>query len=321
MAENGRMFRTSISGYNKDDVNRYIIETDRKNREQTDELTKKTEELTKANTELTKKAETLEQNNAESADRLLALEEELNRLKEENKAQAASIEEITKRYEFCRIQTDAQNEALAKAKEERERLNRQIEALTEDSHGKDLQIKQNAEKYAADIETLRSAYEKELAQIKDAAKVDESVAYKLDMYDRISSQIGDILINANRNSDEIISAARSEAANLLTRTNTEAAENSARMKDGIRGCADQTVNELKNEFTSNIGSCVKEIQTCITDMQYETDALMAFLNRKQTEINERLEFYHGSLTENIDGKLQSMEAECRAVIEGGNAAQ
>ncbi len=321
MAENGKMFRTSISGYNKDDVNRYILDMDRKNREKTEELTKKADDLLKTNEELTAKVDLLEQNNTDSAEQLRALEEELNRLKEENKAQAESIEEITKRYEFCRIQTEAQNEALAKAKEEKTALNEKIETLTEESRAKDAQIKANAEKYAADIETLRSAYDNEIKQVKDSAKVDESVAYKLDMYDRISSQIGDILINANRNSDEIISSARTEAEKLLTHAKTEAAESSARMQDGIRSCADRAMDEMKDEFTSNMTNCVKEIQTCITDIQYETNALLSFLNRKQTEMNERIEFYHGNLSDTIGGKLQEMENRCSGIVDNGSEVQ
>lgn len=321
MADNGKMFRTSISGFNKDDVNRYILEMDRKNKEKTDKLTKDLEDMTQNNRQLSETIAEMENANAQQNSKLAELEAEIARLQEENKAQAESLADITKRHDFYRIQTEAQNEALTKAKEERTALTERVDALTEESRTKDAQIKANAEKYAADIETLRSAYENEIKQIKDAAKVDDGVAYKLDMYDRISSQIGDILINANRNSDEIITAAKNEAEKLISQTNANAEESAKKMRDGIKSCAENTMDELKNEFSSNVSSCVREIQTCITDIQYETNALLSFLNQKQNEMNERIDFYHNNISESVEGKVNSLDMQCTAIIKTEGSAK
>lgn len=318
MSENGKMFRTAMGGFNKDDVNRYILEMDRKHKEKTENLEKDLEAKAKECDFLSAKIEEMKGAEAEKNSRLSELEEELARLKEENRVLTESKDELGKKGEFFKIQTETLDKELSRERDEKNTLNERIAALTEESHAKDAQIKQNAEKYAADIETLRSAYENEIRQAKDAAKLDEGAAYKLDMYDRISSQIGDILINANRSSDEIITSARNEAEKLLNQTNADAAENAKRMQDGIHACAVSTAHELKNDFSTNVGSCISEIRTCISDIQYETDALMSFLKRKQEEINERLDFCHSSISENVEEKISNMAAECGEIIDGGN---
>lgn len=298
--ENGRMFHSSISGYNKDDVNRYILEMDRKNKEKTDKLSEDLDKMNKLNAELTEKNEKADADIAEATARLAILQAELDQLKEENKSLSENLQDLTKRHDFYKLQTEAQNEALAKAKDENALLNEKI--------------KDAAEKYAADVETLRSAYEGEIKEIKNTAKIDDGIAYKLDMYDKISSQIGDILINANRNSDEIITSAKNEAAKILTQTNDNATANARRMKDGIVTCAAETLGEIKNDFNSNMSGCVKEMQTCLKEIEYETNALVALLNKKHEEMTARIDFYHSNISDSVNGRLDSMNTRCGDII-------
>ena len=164
------------------------------------------------------------------------------------------------------------------------------------------------------LDSERKPSKEEIKAAKEAAKPDESAAYKLDMYDRISSQIGDILINANRSSDEIVTAARTEAEKLLSRTTADAAERSTRMREGIHNCAVQTLARLKEDFVSNMTNCAGELQTCIKEIQYETEALMAFLTRKQSEMSERIEFYYGAASETVEHKVETMAEECGSII-------
>ncbi len=313
-AENGKMFRTALSGYNKDDVNRYILEVDRKNREEKDRLAKDIEDMGKFNVELAAKNEQLTEQNGETAARLAELEAEVARLTQENAAKDEAIRDITKRHDFYKVQTDAQNEALAKAKDEKNALNDRVAVLTAESRSKDEQIKANAEKYAADLETLRKAYEAEITEIRNAARVDDGVAYKLDMYDKISSQIGDILINANRNSDDIITTAKREAEQILKHTRTDASDDAERMRRGISASADTAIREIREEFSGSLGSCVSEIQTCLTELQYETNALLSLLQQKQTDINERLDFYHSNISEAVKARLETLHAETNDII-------
>ncbi len=313
-AENGRMFRSALSGYNKDDVNRYILETDRRYKEEKDKLAKDIEDMGRFNVELASKNEALTEQTAAGTARIAELEAEVARLTEEAKATEETLRDITKRHDFYKAQTDAQNDALAKAKDEKTSLNDKIAALTEEGRKKDEQLKANAEKYAADLATLRQAYEDEIKTAKDSAKVGDDVSYKLDMYDKISSQIGDILINANRNADEILTTAKREAEKLLRDANTEATENATRMKTDISASADRTMREIREEFAGSMAGCASEIQTCITELQYEANALLALLQKKQAEVGERLEFYNTGVAEMIKERLGELDSDCDHII-------
>lgn len=321
MADNGKMFRTSISGYNKDDVNRYILEIDKKSKETAETMSSEIKALTAETESLSLSLRKTVEENAELSAKLTELQEELDNLQAKLQAKSAENEEISKEYKACKTLLKEKNTALSAASVENTSLKQRLDSLTANVSAKDTQLKAAAEKYAADLETLRTAYETELTAAREAAKPDESAAYKLNMYEKISSQIGDILINANRSSDEIISSARAEAEKLLTQTNDEASERSRRMRTGIHGCVSEAVTELKEEFLSSMTNCTGELQTCMKEIQYETDALMAFLTRKQEEMTERIEFYYGTVSESIDEKLNNMDSRCSGIIHSENTEQ
>lgn len=333
-SENGKMFRSALSGYNKEDVNRYILDTDLKNRETVDKLNRDIEDMGKINIELVEKNERLEAQNAERTAAAVAMEAELERLKKEIAAQTENLADMTKKCDFYRAQSEAQREALNRLREEKSALAQKNEALTDELCGRDEQIKANAAKYASDMETLKTAYEAEIEQIKASAS-DESVAYKLDMYDKISSQIGDILINANRNADDMISSAKQEAERILARTAEEVSSRKAEcekavelqqkkaeahfhnVRSGISSSAEHTLSALRDEFSGNMNNCVREIQTGISEMQCQMNALMSLLKQKQEEMNERIEFYHGSVSDSVDERLEVMQEECDDIVRTG----
>lgn len=317
--DNGKMFRSALSGYNKDDVNRYILDMDRKNKEKSDAMTKELDDMGKANAALSEDKARLEEKITETTARLTEQEGEIARLKEEINRMTEKVGDMTEQLRLSEEQAEAKSGELTKVKAENAELSSKYAALIEESRDKDAQIKANAEKYAADLETMRAAYENELKKVSEATKVDEGVAYKLDMYDKISSQIGDILINANRNSDEIITSAKNEAEKLLNEANAKANEFSQKMHAGIHRSSVQTLNELKDEFDANVENCVKEIQTCITEIQYEANALMSFLSKKQAEMNERIDFCHSNISDTIAGKLDGLTEQCSSIIHDGCA--
>ena len=134
------------------------------------------------------------------------------------------------------------------------------------------------------------------------------------------------------NSDEIISSAKREAEKILLKANEEAERlksewnavaetrkaeaevKSHNVQVGISTSANNALREIKEEFAGNMNNCVKEIQTCITEMQYETNALMSFLEQKQAEMNDRIEFYHSNVSDSVEEKLIALDSECSEII-------
>ncbi len=69
-AENGKIFRTSFNGYNKDDVNQYIMASDAKNREMIDALSQEKSEAERCLKETAEQAEQLEKMTAQLTEQM-----------------------------------------------------------------------------------------------------------------------------------------------------------------------------------------------------------------------------------------------------------
>ncbi len=398
-----KTFRSALGGYNRDDVNGYIKETDLKHAAELEELQKalnttKEEaagyaaavqsaiaerdaakerahadmiaaaELTKAKdgeiAELTKrfnllKAETEAQTNV------------INSLREEKSALSAQIEESKTKAEVVRKEADeklrtvcseyeaqlaqagtqkenvmalqAENEALTgtlnqavseavELRKSSEKLNGRIAELEAQlSEALEDLVKKNDELTAKDAEiaALTTAHEQAMSQCVHKALGDVtergSDAYKLDMYDKVSSQLGDILIGANRNADEIISAAKAEADKLLTdadieceqkrtecnaavnRTRIEVEEEAAYIRERLSAAAGELLAGVSTDLHANTENCIRELTACVEDMQYEIRALFSRLTARSSEMNDRIDYYQNCVSEGIDAKLAEMD--------------
>lgn len=153
----------------------------------------------------------------------------------------------------------------------------------------------------------------------------ENTAYKLEMYDKISAQIGDILINANRNADEILSAAKEEAEKIrtdaaleaemlrsdtnteVTRIRSETEEEANYIRERLSDTANQLLSQISGDMHGNIDNCIKEVNTCIQEMQYDTEHMLNVLKSRYHEMNERIQYYQSCVTESVTQKLQDMD--------------
>jgi hypothetical protein len=325
MASNGTVFRSQIGGFNREDVNNYIKETDMKYAAQIEDL----------KAELEKAAARIRELSAENEASLRAKEtaeaaiEEAGRKAEEAEGAAREKE----------ILLSGKDIELASAKERIAQLEETVEGLrSELEHPADPEAP-SADELSAKIEELTNlAKEKDdiivslndeierlnsanvaLTRNPEQETVEEpdreSPAYKLQMYDKISSQIGDILINANRNADEIVSAAKKEAEKITA----ELAEESARNKERARNEAEalvsriheissDTAQSLNEDIRRDAESCVNELNLFIENMQFELQALLSKISGSRDEINDRLTFFHRNSAEEIEKKLNETGA-------------
>ncbi|MBQ7933117.1 MAG: hypothetical protein IJ334_19185 [Clostridia bacterium] len=152
-----------------------------------------------------------------------------------------------------------------------------------------------------------------------------SPAYKLEMYNKISAQLGDILINANRNADEILSAAREEAEKLridmeiecaqkraeceseIEQIRSETAEEAAYIRERLSGNAASMLSTVSADLHGNIENCIREMNDAITDMQYEMQTLLTKITARSGEMNDRISYYQGCVAEGIEKKLSDMD--------------
>lgn len=396
-------FRSQLGGYNREDVNAYIKETDLKHAAELEDMKQALEtiqtetdrqrdaaqsaiaerdairaqsnadmiaaaELTKAKdaeiAELNKrlhlmKAETDAQTNVINSlrEEKSALSAQLDETKaaaeKENKAAEEKIKAVRTEYEaqLADAKTEqetvmalrAENEALTgtlneavnetqRLRENAETVNFRIAELEAQLAGAldDVQAKNDAlAAKDAEIASLTAAHEHALSECVRSALGDVadrgSDAYKLDMYDKVSSQLGDILIGANRNADEIIAAAKEESEKIRTeteieceqrrtecyaavsRTKTEVEEEAAYIRERLSVAASDLLTSVSTDLHASTENCIRELSACIEDMQYEIKALLSRLTSRSAEMNDRIDYYQNCVSDGVADKLTEMD--------------
>lgn len=309
-----KMFRNSLSGYNKEDVNKYIRETDAAHAEELEALRAevsaaeaKIAELTEQNKTVsdilsatTAEVEALRTEKAEIEERDAQLAELLRKDMEE-------IDALKKESNFHKAECEAQKNVLATLRAERDALLAEVEGL------------RTASTDAASTAPTASAEDYEATADRDSDR------YKLDMYNKISSQLGDIIINANRTADEIVSRAKNEAESLKISTDNEirekkiacesevskmkndTEEEAAYIRKRISNIAEELLSRVSTDLHNSIDSSVREINTYVSDVQYEIKALVTKISGRSDEMYDRLGYYQSCVSEGIDKRLCEMD--------------
>ena len=195
-------FRTAVGGYNKDDINNYIRETNASFLASSKEYEDRIHDLSTSVAE---------------RDRTIA---ELKK-----KLSAADSEELSR----LRLKNGELSDALASVGEENRRSGERIKELE----------RELAELRAAEAE---DAEEEPVPEEKQKAEA----------YDKVSAQIGRILLDARENAESVIAAAQSEADEIRAqaRDELEAARSEA---DGMRRDVEEDCRRTKEKLR-NVGT-------------------------------------------------------------------
>ena len=411
MNNEGKTFRSAIGGYNREDVNEYIKNSDLKYAAELDSLKKAVDaakaesegfaaavqtaiaerdgarerahadmiaaaELTKAKdgeiAELTKRCNLLKAESDAQVNVINSLREEKAELStrlEENEAAAvrakkeaeetiravrAELTDLQNNQETAMMALRAENEALTgtlneavnesvSLRETAAALNARIadlEARLNSAHEEIAQKNAELAEKQAELNDSAAKYEEALAQCVTKALGDASQpgsdAYKLEMYDKVSSQLGDILIGANRNADDILNAAKANADQLradteqeceqkradtdyeceqkraecdaeISRTRMEVEEEASYIRERLSTAAGELLSSVSTDLHANTENCIREMAACVEDMQYEIKALLARLTSRSAEMNDRIDYYQNCVTEGVGTKLSEMD--------------
>ncbi len=280
--ENTKMFRSVLGGFHREDVTNYIKESDRKHADALAELKKQVDDTEQKKEELRKS---------------------LDELQTENTSLTKQIEDLIKQYEDMGQIASLEKEKTA--------------TLTETLEQAEAKI----------IELEKRLELSETKKIEEDPNDHNSSAYKLAMYDKISSQLGDILINANRNAEDILTAAREEADKMRTdaeidctgrraecdvevaRTRAQTMEEAAYIRERIAGTANSLLSAIGADLHGSIDNCIREMNSCIVDMQYELQAMLAKISGRSEEMNDRISYYQGCVSDEVEKKLSEMDVE------------
>lgn len=205
------LFRTSVNGFNKSDVNSYIMKINAEL-----EAADKTAENSKKETDKIK---------ADLKDALSELEEAKKELAEQNSIISAQYEEI-----------DALKEKLAALPERAEKAE------------------------------------------------DDSLSEKAELYEKMSAEIGDVLIDAKKSANEYLSRAKTK----------------------ISGRSEKALGAITDDMREGVDGCFRETTAYMNAMQIEINRLLADFSGKNKSMNERIKALHSSLSKNINEEIDSM---------------
>ncbi len=223
------VFRNAIGGYNKSDVNEYIVRS--------------SAELMEREAAANERVKRAESESGELSEKLGVLEVELDRAKAEIAEKDAQIAKISAEKQLL------EDSALMQADE----ASKEINDGTFEGDEKVLKLdfdRQEAiisEQYN-EIESLKS----EIERLKEQAPEIEITKEKYDelikkaaLYDKTSASIGDTLISANKTAEEIISAAREEARILEEKAERELEEKRKSIEETSKRAMESIFSKLQ----------------------------------------------------------------------------
>lgn len=268
MADNKNViFRNSLKGYNKSDVNSYLL--------------KMTEDFEKKEKELRGRLSECEAELQNASEKLSVLDESQGET-EALRLRIKELEEAEKSAETEKISAtdDKYSAAIAEKQRTIDEQNLKIENLTRELE----ELKKNAE---SNKETVQSY---------------EETVKKARMYEKTSANIGDVIISANRTAEEIVFAAK-EKARIIYEESEKAAEErrreiseaSKRVLDGIFAKFKAAALENRESAKSTREFVARKIEEAI----FEADA-------RETAEKARLDEYEKNLWQDIRDDVNSI---------------
>lgn len=250
-------FRSAFSGYNREDVNQYILQLNRSFEE-----------------------------------REILLKQETGALEARIRDTSAQLEEAHRQMEEAFRSRESAERILSALRETNDQLRDQLAALQTRTEEAESQLLSAKERIGI-LEDERSA----------AQADDHTESEKSRKYDQLSTQIGDILINANEAAERIVSTAHADAARIVTETEDEAVSIRTRLSD----TATEMLSSLSTELHASTESCITELLTSLGEMRENAAALMRDMEDKHRELEARIDYYQRGVSETIEKSLAEMD--------------
>lgn len=208
----------------------------------------------------------------------------LNNLLGEKDKEIEALKERAERAETNETETAALDAKIKELEEKISELEFEISELRDENGIKDAELSELREK------TSGEASENER---------------KAGLYDDMSSQVGDILITANKSADGIISEANAKAAEISERAASDARELrlsfTARMNEISKDCKDGA-KESAEEYRIKMRAVLNQLRAALTDAVASVDEKSAVLADMADELEKKL-------NERLDGTVAEIEKE------------
>ena len=271
------VFRSSISGYNKSDVNEYLV--------------RMSQEFNEREAAVRERAERAEKE-AQASEEKLA---ELEGCTENYKIQIAEItarldnalgEKLELENKAARADKETVSEYEARIKEQDAVIARQFEEI--DSLREELE---NTREKLAGLDSTNEKY--------------EELSRKAQLYEKTSANIGDAIISANKTAEEIVAAAKEEARLLAEQAQRELDEKRRALEESARRALESIFGKLASAASENR----KEVAGASAYAYQIIDKALADIKNRNDSVNTRLKNYEDNLWKSIKDDLDAVGTE------------
>ena len=147
-----------------------------------------------------------------------------------------------------------------------------------------------------EIDTLKE----EIAKLRESVKEDpakQETGDEMLRYNEMSAQIGNVLIDAQKNAASIIDAAKKEAEKI-----TKAAS------ENVSEASEKALREITDKMCKSVDATYKEATAYMNALQIEVNRLLADFSGKNKEMNEKIKALHSSLSKSISSEVNELSS-------------
>ncbi len=223
---------------------------------------------------------------------------------EESRRSAAALEEKSKKAEELTAEVEKLAAELSDAKTQAEEAKAKAEelaaALTEAKRA----LSESEAVIASQTELIDSLKKDAEAHEADGTEKDAETERKAELYDGVSSQLGDILITANKSADEIIEAANKKAESIIA----EAAESAKESRGAFAVAMDECSRTFRERTDAVSSGCCGDINDELCRIREAVDRALLQLQKSSLCIAEKTEQAKASLDAELKASLGVLDA-------------
>lgn len=293
MSENTEnvVFRSQLGGYNREDVNKYIVETNLRF-ERVEAVNKKTlASMQNTIDELKRELEEREHHSTECCEKYDAIKASLAEAEEKCAALESQLEEAKKAIDEAKESSsptpDEYSDAIAGFAERVESLENENSRLTAERDALASELASAKERIESDNMRKINDADSVIDAFK-SADGSESDTEKARLYDKVSHQLGSMLIDAREIADGLIADANAKAEKIVRNAENDAAVIRAEAKERLRRSIefiDRATKRLSSDCTAEYLKYVNGVREAFTKLLEEnTESQREVLSRFETMI-------------------------------------
>ncbi|MBQ8005811.1 MAG: hypothetical protein IJ303_05825 [Clostridia bacterium] len=270
-------FRNSLSGYNKSDVNEYLVRI--------------SGEFNEREAALRERAERAEKE-------LLRLEDERSDWQNKNEELALSIDEYKNELQKLSSEKSELEEKLAVCSKE----------AADDYEKRICEQEAVIAKQFEEIDSLRRKLEEAEEKLECCGAENEryeELSRKAQLYEKTSANIGEAIISANKTAEEIIASAKEEARIISEKSQNELDEKRIALEESTR-CA---VKSIFAKLTAAASENRREIEGASSYLHQVFDKAIVDITVRNENVLAKLKNYEDGLWRSIKSDLESVSNE------------